>query len=142
MLHRISPLHSLAAILASFTFAACAGPAPSYSGQPSPDDTRLVVDVENLNWWDMEVEVDAEGTQFRLGVAPSYGRVRFHVSASRLGGAGYFRLIANPMDTGREAFSTVTGQGVFTTPEIELLDHRSVRWTVGTSETTTSLIVR
>jgi len=88
------------------------------------------------------LELDAEGTRFRLGVAPSYGRVRFHVSASRLGGAGHFRLIANPMDTGREAFSTATGRGVLTTPEIELIDHRSVFWTVGVSETTTNLVVR
>jgi len=142
MLHRISPLRSFAGICAGFTLAACAGPSASYSGQPSPDTTRLVVDVDNLNWWDMEVELDAEGTQFRLGVAPSYGRVRFYVSASRLGGASYFRLIANPMDTGREPFTSVTGQGVFTTPVIELLGHRGVRWTVGTSETTTNLIVR
>lgn len=142
MLHRNSLLQRLAAVLATFTLAACAGPATSYSGHPSPDATQVVVDVENRNWWDMEVELDAEGTQFRLGVAPSYGRVRFHVSTSRLGGASYFRLIANPMDTGREAFSSVTGEGVAVTPAIELLDHRTVRWTVGTSETTTQLLVR
>jgi hypothetical protein len=142
VLHRISPLQALAAVLASLILAACAGPSVSYSWLASADSTPLVIDVENLNWWDMEVELDAEGTQFRLGVAPSYGRVRFHVSASRLGGASYFRIISNPMDTGRSAFSSVTGQGVFTTPEIELLHGRAVRWTVGTSETTTSLIVR
>jgi hypothetical protein len=142
MLHNRSTLHGMAAILTAFTLGGCASASPSYSGSVSPESLPLVVDVQNLNWWDMEVELDAEGTRFRLGVAPSYGRVRFQVSASRLGGASYFRLIANPMDTGREAFSSVTGQGVAVTPVIELLDHRSVHWTVGASETTTNLIVR
>lgn len=123
-------------------FAACATPSPSYSGRVRLDSTRLVVDVENLNWWDTEIELDAEGTRFRLGVAPSYGRVRFYVTASRLGDASYFRVIALPMDTGREAFASATGRGVLTTPEIQLLGHRTVEWTVGRSATTTSLIVR
>ena len=123
-------------------FASCATPSPSYSGRVRSESTPLVVEVENLNWWDTEIEVDAEGTRFRLGVAPSYGRARFYVGASRLGEASYFHLIAIPMDTGREAFAGVTGRGVLTTPEIQLLGHRSVEWTVGRSSTTTNLIVR
>lgn len=142
MIRICSALHSLTVILTGCALAGCASPSPSYSGIVSPDSIPLVVDVQNLNWWDMEVELDAEGTRFRLGVAPSYGRVRFHVSASRLGGASYFRLIANPMDTGREPFAGATGRGVVTTPTIDLFDRRSVYWTVGRSETTTNLIVR
>jgi hypothetical protein len=141
MLSRLEPLRGATATLIALTLAGCAAQSP-FSGRVALDSTPLVVDVENRNWWDMEVELDAEGTQFRLGVAPSYGRVQFRVSASRLGEAGYFRLVANPMDTGREAFSSVRGQGVFTTPVIEMLDHRQVRWTVGSSDATTSLIVR
>jgi hypothetical protein len=142
MLDRPPPLRILAAILIAITLAACAGPSPSFSGRITPDSTPLVVDVENRDWWDMEVELDAEGSQFRLGVAPSCGRVRFRVSASKLGDAGYFRLVANPMDTGREAFSSVTGRGVHITPVIDMPGHRQVRWTVGSSDATTSLIVR
>lgn len=142
MLRHFSPLRGSAATLTAVVLAACAGPSASFSGRASSDSTLLVVDVENRNWWDMEVEVDAEGTRFRLGVAPSYGSVRFQVSATRLGSASYFRLIANPLDTGREAFANATGRGVIATPWIELLDHRDVRWTLGTSQSTTNVIVR
>jgi len=121
------------------------GCAPSLSPQGArfaADAAPLVVDVDNLNWWDMEVEIDAEGEQFRLGVAPSYGRVRFLVSSRRLGGASCFRLIGNPINTGRTPFAMSTGQGLIATRTVELLDRRNVRWTVGSSETTTQLVVK
>jgi hypothetical protein len=142
MLNRVSRPFSVLTILTTLAPVACAGTSASYSRTLSHDSNPLVIDVENRNWWDVEVELDAEGTQFRLGVAPSYGRVRFRVSASRLGGASYFRLIANPMDTRREAFTAITGRGAAVTPVIELLEHRSVSWTLGSSETTTNLVVR
>jgi hypothetical protein len=141
MSYRTIPAAGLTAAVV-LVLAACAGGTASYAGDASPGSTPLVVDAANHNWWDMELELDAEGTQYRLGVVPSYGRVRIHVTASKLGGASYFRLIANPLNTGREPFSSFTGEGVVTTPEIDLPDHRLVRWTIGTSETTTTLIVR
>jgi len=101
-----------------------------------------VVEVENHRWWDVDVEVDAQGNRFRLGVARSYASVRFRVASSRLGGATHLRLIANPMDTGREAFTGVSGRGADFTPLIDLFDHRILSWTLGSSEATTTLIVR
>ena len=140
MSHRLSLLCSLA--ITAPTLGACASSPSPRGARFAPDVAPLVVEVDNLNWWDMEVELDAEGGQFRLGVAPSYGRVRFLVSSRRLGGASHFRLIGNPMDTGRVQFAMSTGQGMITTRVVELLDRRHVYWTVGSSETTTRLVVR
>ena len=140
MSRQLSLLCSLA--IAAPALGACASSFSPRDARFAADTPPLVVEVQNLNWWDMEVELDAEGGQFRLGVAPSYGRVRFLVSSRRLGGASCFRLIGNPMDTGRTPFAMSTGQGVITTRVVELLDGRHAYWTVGSSETTPNLVVR
>ena len=140
MFHRHAAFFCLVLALPAFT--GCAAAPPPHAGPISPHASALVVEVDNLNWWDMEVELDAEGTQYRLGIAPSYGRVRFRVSSSKLGGASYFRLVGNPMNTGSTAFAMFTELGLMTTPEIDLAGRRNVQWTVGSAESTTRLVVR
>ena len=140
MRHRRSAVSGLTATVIFLT--ACAHSNPSPLVLPGLDRGPLVVDVANLNWWDMEVVLEAEGARIRLGTAPSYGCARFRLSPWKLGGASWIRVTGIPIDTGREPFGSFMERGRLATRVVELTDRQTVHWTVGSDETTTELVVR
>ena len=87
MSHRLSLLCSLA--ITAPTLGACASSPSPRGARFAPDVAPLVVEVDNLNWWDMEVELDAEGQHdFRfIGVGHNGLSLELACGANSLQGA-------------------------------------------------------